>query len=359
MIQGFKYVEFFVGNAKQASHYYRSIFGFEGYAYSGPETGNSESVSYVLKQNKIFFVFTTPLNTKKKISKIIEKHGDTVYDVAFNSNDLNGDLENALKNGALLNRDIQELTDKGGCLRYASIKTYGDTIHTLVDDSNYKGLWKPGYEGYNPSPLNIQDPNLIKIDHIVGNVEDNKMDKWIKYYENIFDFQTFIEFTEDDIATKYSALRSKVVKSQNSNIKLPINEPAEGLKKSQIQEYLDSNDGPGVQHIALLTTDIIKAIHSLRKNGMEFLDVPDSYYDELKNRVGNIDEDVERLKKLKILVDRDSDGYLLQLFTKPLEDRPTLFIEIIQRKGSNGFGKGNFMALFKSIEAEQAKRGNL
>jgi len=359
MIQGFKYVEFYVGNAKQASHYYRSIFGFEGYAYSGPETGNSEFVSYVLKQNKIFFIFTTPLKEKQNSSKIIEKHGDTVYDVAFSSNDLDRDLEDALKNGALLNSDTEELSDDNGLLRYASIKTYGDTIHTLVDDSSYNGLWRPGYDNYNPSPLNVENPNLVKIDHIVGNVEDNKMDHWIKYYENIFDFQTFIEFTEDDIATKYSALRSKVVKSQNSNVKLPINEPAEGLKKSQIQEYLDFNNGPGVQHIALLTTDIIKAIDGLRKNGIEFLDVPDSYYDELKNRVGGIDEDIDKLKTLKILVDRDSDGYLLQLFTKPLEDRPTLFIEIIQRKGSNGFGKGNFMALFKSIEAEQAKRGNL
>ena len=228
-----------------------------------------------------------------------------------------------------------------------------------IRDSNYKGLWKPGFIPYNTINLCIASPNLLLVDHVVANVEDNKMNDWVSFYKKSFKFNSFIEFTEDDIATQYSALRSKVMKSDNNKIKLPINEPAEGLKKSQIQEYIDFNNGPGVQHIALLTTDIISTISALRNNGVEFLDVPDNYYNDLQNRIGVIDEDIEKLKELKILVDKDEQGYLLQLFTKPVQDRPTLFIEIIQRKGCQGFGKGNFMALFKSIEKEQQRRGNL
>lgn len=359
MLSEFKYVEFFVSNAKQASHYYRSVFGFKGYAYSGPETGNEEFVSYVLKQNKIFFVLTTALSDEHSISKWVKKHGDGVSEIAFSSNTPNEDYNYAIENGAQSFYGYKELKDLNGVYKSAAVKTYGEVIHSFIDGSEYSGIWKPGFIEYNPDPVPSNEVDLLLVDHIVGNVEDNKMDEWVNFYEKSFNFKPFIEFTEDDIATKYSALRSKVMKSDNNKIKLPINEPAEGLKKSQIQEYIDYNNGAGVQHIALLTSDIISTIAGLRANGAEFLDVPDTYYDELKNRVGIIDEDIQKLRKLKILVDRDSDGYLLQLFTKPIQDRPTLFIEIIQRKGCQGFGKGNFMALFESIEREQKKRGNL
>ena len=359
MLLDFKYVEFFVANAKQASHFYRSIFGFTGHAYSGPETGNKESVSYVLKQNKIFFVLTTALSEDHEISRWVRKHGDGVSEVAFASDSVMDDYDYAVDNGASSSDKYTELVDSDGVYKIASVKTYGEVIHSFIDDGQYDGIWKPGYINYSPEDVPGNKTDLLLVDHIVGNVEDNKMNDWIDYYERSFNFKSFIEFTEDDIATQYSSLRSKVVKSNNNKIKLPINEPAEGLKKSQIQEYIDFNNGAGVQHIALLTSDIISTISDLRKNGADFLDVPDNYYDELKNRVGIIDEDIKKLRELKILVDRDSDGYLLQLFTKPVQDRPTLFIEIIQRKGCQGFGKGNFMALFESIEKEQQKRGNL
>ena len=359
MLLDFKYVEFFVANAKQASHFYRSVFGFSGYAYSGPETGNEEFVSYVLKHNKIFFVLTTALSDDHLISKWVKKHGDGVSEIAFSSDSVMDDYNYAIDNGASSHNIYEELVDSDGTYRIASVKTYGEVIHSFIDNSEYEGIWKSGYLSYSPDKVSMNKTDLLLVDHIVGNVEDNKMNYWIDYYEKSFNFKSFIEFTEDDIATQYSSLRSKVVKSQNSKIKLPINEPAEGLKKSQIQEYIDFNNGPGVQHIALLTSDIVSTISALRKNGADFLDVPDNYYDELQSRVGMIDEDINKLRELKILVDRDSDGYLLQLFTKPVQDRPTLFIEVIQRKGCQGFGKGNFMALFESIEKEQKKRGNL
>ena len=359
MILDFKYIEFYVGNAKQAAYFYRSVLGFDGYAYSGPETGNKEFVSYVLKQNKIYFVFTTALSPEHYISKWVDKHGDGVADIAFKCDSVEDDISIALNSGAKLYNEYVESSDNFGVYKSASICTYGDVIHTLIDSEDYKGIWKPGFKPYNPDNICFNSPNLILTDHIVGNVEDLKMNVWANYYEKAFNFKTFIEFTEDDIATQYSALRSKVMKSNNNKIKLPINEPAKGLKKSQIQEYIDFNNGPGVQHIALLTSDIISTISALRKNGLEFLDIPDTYYEDLRDRVGMIDEDIKQLKEFNILVDRDSDGYLLQLFTKPIQDRPTLFIEIIQRKGCQGFGKGNFMALFKSIERDQRKRGNL
>ena len=359
MLLDFKYIEFYVGNAKQAAYFYQSVFGFDGYAYSGPETGNKEFVSYVLKQNKIYFIFSTALSSDHYISKWVDKHGDGVVDIAFKCNSIREDLSIALNGGAKLNNEYLEISDDFGVYKSASISTYGDVIHSLIDDEEYDGVWKPGFQPYNPPNICANSPELILTDHVVGNVEDLKMNVWADYYEKAFNFKTFIEFTEDDIATKYSALRSKVMKSNNNRIKLPINEPAKGLKKSQIQEYIDFNNGAGVQHIALLTSDIISTISALRKNGVEFLDVPNTYYDNLRDRVGMIDEDIKQLKKLNILVDRDSDGYLLQLFTKPIQDRPTLFIEIIQRKGCQGFGKGNFMALFKSIESDQRKRGNL
>ena len=359
MLSNFRYIEFFVANAKQASYYYRSVFGFEGYAYSGPETGADGLVSYVLKQNKIYFVFTSALSEEHRISKWVRLHGDGVSEIAFNSNSVKSDYDHAIKNGAVSANEYNELKDSEGLYKNAAVKAYGEVIHSLIDDSDYNGVWKPGFIPYSPPSVALNEVNLLLVDHVVANVEDKKMNQWVKYYEDCFDFDAFIEFTEDDIATQYSALRSKVMKSQNGKIKLPINEPAKGLKKSQIQEYIDYNNAAGVQHIAILTSNIISTIRALRKNGVEFLDVPDTYYDDLSNRVGIIDEDLEKLRELKILVDRDSDGYLLQLFTKPLQDRPTLFIEIIQRKGCQGFGKGNFMALFESIEREQELRGNL
>ncbi len=359
MLSNFKYVEFFVANAKQASYYYRSLFGFEGYAYSGPETGDNALVSYVLKQNKIYFVFTSALSNKHRISKWVRLHGDGVSEIAFNSNSVKSDYDYAIENGAVSANEYHELKSSEGLYKRAAVKAYGEVRHSLIDDSEYNGVWKPGFVPYSPPPVALNRVDLLLVDHIVANVEDKQMNHWVDYYKSCFGFDAFIEFTEDDIATQYSALRSKVMKNQNGKIKLPINEPAKGLKKSQIQEYIDYNNAAGVQHIAILTSNIINTIEALRQNGVEFLDVPDNYYDELSNRIGIIDEDLSKLRELKILVDKDSDGYLLQLFTKPLQDRPTLFIEIIQRKGCQGFGKGNFMALFESIEREQELRGNL
>ena len=358
-IHDFHHVEYLVGNAKQAVHYYRSAFGFEPHAYCGPETGVRDKVSYVLKKNRQFFVFTTPLNSDHPGSDWLKKHGDGIYDIAFSVDCDQTAYESCLSRGA---EGVDEPTitkDDNGEYGQSSIKTYGDTIHSFIYDSNYSGLWAPGFAALNLPNISCPDTALITIDHVVGNVETGKMDEWQEFYERIFGFTTFVRFDETDISTQYSSLKSIVVRSKNWRVKLPINEPASGIKKSQIEEYLDFNEGAGVQHLAILTDDIIKSITALRANGVDFLDVPDTYYDKLEDRVGPIDEDMAVLKKLKILVDRDEEGYLLQLFTKPLEDRPTLFIEIIQRKGSRGFGQGNFQALFESIEREQELRGNL
>ena len=358
-IHDFHHVEYFVGNAKQAVHYYRSAFGFELYAYCGPETGVRKNVSYVLKKNHQFFVFTTPLSSDHPGSDWLKKHGDGIYDIAFSVDCDKTAFDSCLSRGA---ESVQEPTaekNDNGEYGKSSIKTYGDTIHSFIYDSNYSGLWAPGFELINLPNISRSDTALITIDHVVGNVETGKMDEWQEFYEKIFGFTTFVRFDETDISTQYSSLKSIVVRSKNWKVKLPINEPAKGIKKSQIEEYLDFNEGAGVQHLAILTGDIIKSITALRTNVVDFLDVPDTYYDDLEKRVGPIDEDMAVLKKLKILVDRDEEGYLLQLFTKPLEDRPTLFIEIIQRKGSRGFGQGNFQALFESIEREQELRGNL
>ena len=358
-IHDFHHVEYLVGNAKQAVHYYRSAFGFEPHAYCGPETGVRDKVSYVLKKNRQFFVFTTPLNSDHPGSDWLKKHGDGIYDIAFFVDCDQTAYESCLSRGA---EGVDEPTitkDDNGEYGQSSIKTYGDTIHSFIYDSNYSGLWAPGFAALNLPDITCPDTALITIDHVVGNVETGKMDEWQEFYERIFGFTTFVRFDETDISTQYSSLKSIVVRSKNWRVKLPINEPASGIKKSQIEEYLDFNEGAGVQHLAILTDDIIKSITALRANGVDFLDVPDTYYDKLEDRVGPIDEDMAVLKKLKILVDRDEEGYLLQLFTKPLEDRPTLFIEIIQRKGSRGFGQGNFQALFESIEREQKLRGNL
>ena len=358
-IHNFHHVEFYTGNAKQAAHYYRSAFGFETHAYCGPETGVRDFVSYVLKKKKQYFVMTTPLSSTHPASGWLQKHGDGIYDIAFSVDCDQEAYESCLSRGAKGVFEPKLQKDNHGEYGKASIKTYGDTIHSFINDANYAGLWAPSFQSLQMPSLNVEDTAIIAIDHIVGNVEEGEMDTWREFYEKVFGFTTFVKFDETDISTQYSALKSIVVRSKNWRVKMPINEPAEGIKKSQIEEYLDFNEGPGVQHIALLTNDIIQSITSLRKNGVDFLDVPDTYYDDLEERVGKIDEDIAVLKKLKILVDRDDEGYLLQLFTKPVEDRPTLFIEIIQRKGSRGFGQGNFQALFESIEKEQALRGNL
>ena len=358
-IHDFNHIEFFVGNAKQAVHFYRSIFGFQPHAYSGPETGNKEFVSYVLKNNKIYFVFTTPLSSKHHATKWLDKHGDGVYDIAFRVECDEEAHDSCVSRGAISVMPPTVTEDKNGKFGKSSIKAYGDTIHSFIWRSEYKGLWAPGFEQLSLPRINNPIPSISVIDHVVGNVEEGMMDKWKEFYENIFGFTNFVRFDETDISTQYSSLKSIVVRSKNWKVKLPINEPANGIKKSQIQEYLDFNEGPGAQHIALLTDDIIQSVSAMRKNGIEFLEVPDTYYTNIEERIGEIKEDLNELKKLGILVDRDEEGYLLQLFTKPIEDRPTLFIEIIQRKGSRGFGQGNFKALFEAIEREQEKRGNL
>ena len=358
-IKDFNHIEFFVGNAKQAAFYYIRSFGFKPHAYSGPETGSKQKVSYVLKQNKIFFIFTSPLNSNNHISDWISLHGDGVRDIAFKVDSSQEAHSLVISRGAVSNRANLSFDDENGFYEFSSMKTYGDTIHSFISNKRYNGLWAPNFIRLDIPFDKKNICGLKKIDHVVGNVEKGKMDKWRKYYETTLGFTTFVRFDENDISTEYSALQSVVLRSKNWKIKLPINEPANGIKKSQIDEYLDSNCGPGVQHIALTTDDIIYTIKKLRENGVEFLDVPHSYYDNLKKRVGNLDEDINSLKELNILVDRDEEGYLLQLFTKPLQDRPTLFIEVIQRKGSKGFGQGNFQALFEAIEKEQEKRGNL
>ncbi|MEW9671724.1 4-hydroxyphenylpyruvate dioxygenase [Ammoniphilus sp. 3BR4] len=349
------YVEFYVGNAKQAAHYYATAFGFKPIAYSGLETGERSKVSYVLEQNKIRFVISGTLSSSHPIADFVLKHGDGVKDVALRVDDVEKAYKEAISRGAIGILEPHTLSDEQGTVKKAVIGTYGDTIHTLIERKGYKGLFMPGFQAIDTAAP-YQPTGLVGIDHVVGNVEE--MEEWVAYYEKVMGFKAMIHFDDEDISTEYSALMSKVM-TNGARIKFPINEPAEGKRKSQIQEYLEYYNGAGVQHLALLTNDIVKTVTSLRANGVEFLDTPDNYYDRLNERVGKIDEDVERLRELKILVDRDDEGYLLQIFTKPIVDRPTLFIEIIQRKGARGFGEGNFKALFESIEREQERRGNL
>jgi len=358
-IHGTDYVEFYVGNAKQAMHYFCSGFGFEPVAFRGPETGRRDAASYVVKQDKIRVVLTAPIQPDGEIADHVYRHGDGVKDIALWVDDAAGAFEQTVQRGA---RPVQEPTEEygdGGKILKASVGTYGETVHTFVQRDEYSGLFLPGFEKYDKHDWEINTSGLQFVDHIVGNVEDQKMEEWVEYYESIFGFHVMQQFDDKDISTKYSALRSKVVSNTNGRIKFPINEPAKGLKRSQIQEYIDYYKSAGVQHMALHTKDIITTVDRLRRNGIEFLEVPDNYYDDLLDRVGDIDENIKILRDLRILVDRDDKGYLLQLFTKPIEDRPTLFIEIIQRKGSESFGKGNFKALFEAIEYEQEKRGNL
>ena len=350
------HVEFYVGNAKQAAYYYRKAFGYDQIAYSGLETGDREKASYVLGQGRIRMVFSTPLNGNNELAEHIRKHGDGVKDIAFHVDDAKSCYEACIARGAKSAGEPKTISDENGDITKASIFTYGETIHSFISYDNYEGPFLPGFI---ESKIEGRNVGLKFIDHIVGNVELGKMEHWVNFYADTMGFSQIQEFSDDDISTEYSALMSKVMESDNGRIKFPINEPAEGKRKSQIDEYLEFYEGAGVQHLALLTSDIIETIGKLKENGVEFLEVPDTYYEDLTERVGAIDEDIEVLRKLKILVDRDDEGYLLQLFTKPVEDRPTVFYEVIQRKGSKGFGVGNFKALFEAIERHQAERGNL
>jgi len=350
------HVEFWAGNAKQSAFFYRKAFGFSQLAYSGLETGNRETASYVLSQGKIRFVITSPLAAGHAGADHIKRHGDGVRDIALLVEDADFAFAEAVRRGAKPAIEPHDLTDENGTVRRAAIHTYGDTLHSFISYRDYRGPFLPGYQ---PAEVPNDPAGLLIVDHIVGNVELGKMNEWAEFYSKVMGFSRYITFDDKDISTEYSALMSIVMSDDNRVVKFPINEPAPGRKKSQIDEYLDWYAGPGVQHVALLCGDIIEAVTKLKANGVEFLSVPDSYYDELPQRVGEIDEPMDEIKRLNILVDKDEEGYLLQLFTKPVEDRPTVFFEIIQRKGSRGFGKGNFRALFESIEAEQARRGNL
>lgn len=357
-INGTDYVEFYVGNAKQASHYYRAAFGFSLVAYQGPETGVRDRASYLMQQGKIRLVFTTSITPDTSIADHVHRHGDGVRDYALWVDDARVAYETAISRGAVSVHEPVVHKDADGEVVIAAIGTYGDTIHSLVERRNYRGIFLPGYRAVTPH-YQPGDVGLKYIDHCVGNVELGRMNHWVGYYADVLGFRNLITFDDTDISTEYSSLMSKVMANGNDRIKFPINEPAVGKKKSQIEEYLDFYGGPGAQHLALATDDILHTVTALRDRGVEFLSVPTSYYDELQGRVGKIDEPVDELAALGILVDRDPDGYLLQIFTKPVEDRPTLFYEIIQRKGATSFGKGNFKALFESIEREQALRGNL
>jgi 4-hydroxyphenylpyruvate dioxygenase len=357
-INGTDYIELYVGNAKQAAHFYQHAYGFELVAYAGPETGVREKASYVLQQNKIRIVLTTSLQKDSEISEHVKKHGDGVKVLALWVDDATKSFHETTIRGAEAAKKPEVLKDEFGEVVVSSIKTYGDTIHTFVERKNYKGPFLPGYKA-RKSTYKAEPIGLKYIDHCVGNVELGKMNTWVEFYEKVMGFSLLVTFDDKDISTEYSALMSKVVSNGNGYIKFPINEPAPGKKKSQIEEYLDFYHGPGVQHVAIATDDIIHTITELRKRGVEFLHVPEVYYEDVLDRVGKIDESLADLKKLNILIDRDEEGYLLQIFTKPIQDRPTMFFEIIERHGAKSFGKGNFKALFESIEREQELRGNL
>jgi 4-hydroxyphenylpyruvate dioxygenase len=357
-INGTDYVELYVGNAKQASHYYRAAFGYQLLAYCGPETGVRDRASYLLQQGKIRLVLTTPMGPESPIADHVHRHGDGVKDYALWVDDARNAYATAISRGAISVREPEVLSDNDGEVVIAAIGTYGDTVHSLVERRNYRGIFLPGFRAVSPH-YQPSDVGLKYVDHCVGNVELGRMNHWVGYYADVMGFRNLITFDDTDISTEYSSLMSKVMANGNDKIKFPINEPASGKKKSQIEEYLDFYRGAGAQHLALATDNILETVTALRDRGVEFLSVPTSYYAELQGRVGTIDEPIDELAALGILVDRDPDGYLLQIFTKPVEDRPTLFFEIIQRKGAKSFGKGNFKALFESIEREQALRGNL
>jgi 4-hydroxyphenylpyruvate dioxygenase len=358
-LNGTDYVEFYVGNARQAAHYYRSAFGFRVTAYRGPETGTRECASYVLTQNKIRFVLTTPLAPETAIADHVRLHGDGVRDIALWVDDAESAWRETTQRGAKSVREPETLRDAHGEARIASIAIYGDTIHSFVERRNYQGAFLPGFAAVEAEDIVSRPVGLKYVDHMVGNVGWGEMNRWVEFYSAVMGFRMFKHFDDKDISTEYSALMSKVMSNGNERVKFPINEPAEGKRKSQIEEYLQFYRGPGVQHIAMATDNIVETVGALQRQGVDFLRVPSTYYDDLLARVGPIDENLAELRKLGILVDRDDEGYMLQIFTRPVEDRPTLLYEVIQRKGSRSFGKGNFKALFEAIEREQERRGNL
>jgi 4-hydroxyphenylpyruvate dioxygenase len=357
-LQGTDYIEFYVGNAKQAAHFYKTAFGFQSLAYAGPETGVKDRASYAIRQNKLTFVLTTPVRTENPIADHIYKHGDGVKAIALKVEDATSAWKETTMRGGKSYLEPKTLTDEHGKVVMSGIHTYGETVHLFIERGDYSGPFMPGFRkwesNYNPTETGLQ-----YCDHCVGNVGWNQMNPWVKFYEDVMGFRNILSFDDKDISTEYSALMSKVMSNGNGFVKFPINEPAEGKKKSQVEEYLEFYNGEGVQHVAIATKDIVATVTELQKRGIEFLNIPSTYYDTLPDRVGHIDEDLEPLKRLGVLVDRDDEGYLLQIFTKPVEDRPTLFFEIIQRKGAKSFGKGNFKALFEALEKEQDARGNL
>jgi 4-hydroxyphenylpyruvate dioxygenase len=355
-IREIDHLEFWVGNARQAAVYYRLLLGFDQIAYRGPETGTRGKASYLLRQGNARFILTTTLEPDDEIARHVAKHGDGVRDIALAVDDARACFEEAVRRGATPVMEPRRESGANGTVIRAAVATWGDTIHSFLQRESCPAPMLPDFQA---APIGGGGSGLVAVDHLVGNVEDSRMDHWVDFYRRVFGFSHFLSFDDKDISTEFSALRSKVVVSENGKVKIPINEPAPGRSKSQIQEYLDYYHGPGVQHVAFLTGDALGTVAELRRRGVEFLDVPDAYYEAMPGRVGTIEEDTVRIRDLRILVDRDDRGYLLQLFTKPVEDRPTLFFEIIQRRGSQGFGKGNFRALFESIEREQARRGNL
>jgi 4-hydroxyphenylpyruvate dioxygenase len=357
-LEGTDHIEFYVGNAKQAAHFYKTAFGFQSVAYSGPETGVKDRASYVLRQNKITFVLTTPIRPNNPIGDHIYKHGDGVKVIALKVKDATSAWGETTKRGGKSYLEPKTVKDEHGKVVMSGIHTYGEVVHLFVERDDYSGPFMPGFVNWDP-PYRPSETGLQHVDHCVGNVGWNQMNPWVKFYEEVMGFRNILTFDDKDISTEYSALMSKVMSNGNGFVKFPINEPAEGKKKSQVEEYLEFYDGEGVQHIAMATNNIVATVIELQKRGLEFLHIPSTYYDTLPDRVGHIDEDLEPLKRLGILVDRDDEGYLLQIFSKPVEDRPTLFFEIIQRKGAKSFGKGNFKALFEALEKEQERRGNL
>ncbi len=358
-INGTDYIEFYVGNAKQAAHFYKTAFGFQSEAYAGPETGIRDRASYVLRQNKIRIILTTALKSDSAISEHVKKHGDGVKVLALWVDDAEKSLQETVKRGAKVYQDLEVKQDEHGEVRTAGIYTYGETVHMFVERKNYKGPFMPGYIKWE-SDYQPDETGLLYVDHCVGNVGWDRMNETVQWYQDVLGFVNILSFDDKQINTEYSALMSKVMSNGNGYVKFPINEPAEGKKKSQIEEYLEFYEGEGVQHAALATNDILSTVKALKARGVEFLGAPpEAYYDMLPERVGEIDEEIKAIQELGILVDRDEEGYLLQIFTKPVEDRPTLFFEIIQRKGAQSFGAGNFKALFEAIEREQEKRGNL
>lgn len=358
-LMGTDHIEFYVGNAKQAAHYYITAFGFRPLAYAGPETGLRDKASYVVRQNKLTFVFTTAIKPGNAVADHVHKHGDGVKVLALLVDDAANSWTETTTRGASSHMEPTVLKDEQGEVVLSGIQLYGDTVHIFVERKNYNGVFIPGYSKWEVPHFKSKEAGLQYVDHCVGNVGLHQMNRWVKFYEDVMGFKNILTFDDQDISTEYSALMSKVMSNENGFVKFPINEPAEGKKKSQVEEYLEFYNGEGVQHIAMATNDIVTTVKELMSRGVEFLRVPSTYYDNLLDRVGHIDEDLEPLKELGILVDRDNEGYLLQLFSKPVEDRPTLFFEIIQRKGAKSFGKGNFKALFEAIEREQALRGNL